>query len=146
MLLLHANNASSWTGPTGNNTYLLPGREAALIDAGVGDAAHLASLEAALAGQPLARVLLTHGHPDHASGLDAIVSRWPSADVVRFGTTRPTVNAGDIELAGLQLLLQGDWIIDGLDLVACLSQGSLQFGATRSRRRQDSNALSEDSF
>jgi len=98
MLLLHANNASSWTGPTGNNTYLLPGREAALIDAGVGDAAHLASLEAALAGQPLARVLLTHGHPDHASGLDAIVSRWPSADVVRFGTTRPTVNAGDIEL------------------------------------------------
>jgi len=98
MLLLHANNASSWTGPTGNNTYLLPGREAALIDAGVGDAAHLASLEAALAGQPLARVLLTHGHPDHASGLDAIVSRWPSADVVRFGTTRPTVNAGDIGL------------------------------------------------
>ena len=98
MLLLRANNASSWTGPTGNNTYLLTGREPALIDAGVGDGAHLASVEAALAGQPLARVLLTHGHPDHAGGLDAIASKWPSVDVVRFGTPKTTVNAGDIEL------------------------------------------------
>jgi glyoxylase-like metal-dependent hydrolase (beta-lactamase superfamily II) len=98
MLLLHANNASSWTGPTGNNTYLLTGCEPALIDAGVGDAAHLASLESALGGQPLARVLLTHGHPDHAGGLGAIVSRWPSIDVVRFGTPNPMVNAGDIAL------------------------------------------------
>jgi len=98
MLVLQANNPSSWTGPTGNNTYLLTGREPALIDAGVGDIAHLASLEAALAGHPLARVLLTHGHPDHAGGLGAIVSRWPSVDVVRFGTPNPMVNAGDITL------------------------------------------------
>ncbi len=98
MLVLQANNPSSWTGPTGNNTYLLTGREPALIDAGVGNVAHLASLEAALAGQPLARVFLTHGHPDHAGGLDAIVSRWPSVDVVRFGTPNPMVNAGDIAL------------------------------------------------
>jgi len=98
MLLLHANNASPWTGPTGNNTYLLAGRESALIDAGVGNAAHLASIDAALAGQPLVRVLITHGHSDHASGLDAIVSKWPSVDVVRFGTPLSTVRAGDIEL------------------------------------------------
>jgi glyoxylase-like metal-dependent hydrolase (beta-lactamase superfamily II) len=85
MRLFYANNASAWTGPTGNNTYLLPGRVPALIDAGVGNAAHVASVESALAGQSLARVLITHGHPDHAGGLDAILSKWPSADMVRFG-------------------------------------------------------------
>jgi len=50
MLLLPANNASPWTGPTGNNTYLLSGGEAALIDAGVGNAAHIHSVETALGG------------------------------------------------------------------------------------------------
>ena len=98
MILLPANNPSAWTGPTGNNTYLLPGAEPALIDTGVGNDAHLASLDAALAGQPLARVLITHGHPDHAGGLDAIVSKWPSVDVVRFGSPATIVNAGDTEL------------------------------------------------
>ena len=98
MLVLHANNASPWTGPSGNNTYLLPGREPALIDAGVGNAGHLAALNAALAGQSLARVLLTHGHPDHAGGLDAVRSKWPSVVVVRFGNPLTMVKAGDIEL------------------------------------------------
>lgn len=98
MILLPANNPSAWTGPTGNNTYLLPGAEPALIDTGVGNHAHLASLDAALAGQPLARVLITHGHPDHIGGLDAILSKWPSVDVVRFGTPATIVNAGDTEL------------------------------------------------
>jgi glyoxylase-like metal-dependent hydrolase (beta-lactamase superfamily II) len=98
MRLLYANNASAWTGPTGNNTYLLPGRVPALIDAGVGHAAHIASVESALAGHSLARVLITHGHPDHAGGLDAILSKWPSADVVRFGYPTSIVDAGDSQL------------------------------------------------
>ena len=98
MRLLYANNASAWTGPTGNNTYLLSGRMPSLIDAGVGNAAHLASVESALAGQSLARVLITHGHPDHAGGLDRILSRWPAADVVRFGYPATVVDAGDSRL------------------------------------------------
>jgi len=98
MLVLTAHNASPWTGPSGNNTYLFSGREPALIDAGVGNARHLAALDAALAGQSLARVLLTHGHPDHAGGLDAIRSKWPSVDVVRFGTPLTMVKAGHLEL------------------------------------------------
>lgn len=84
-LLLPAGNASTWTGPTGNNTWLLRGTTPTLIDAGVGNAAHLDALAGALDGVPLALVLITHGHVDHASGAGAIRNRWPSAHVRRFG-------------------------------------------------------------
>lgn len=98
MLLLHANNASPWTGPTGNNTYLLLGRTPTLIDAGVGDEAHLRTIDSALDGQPLARVLVTHAHPDHIGGLAKVLDRWPSAEVVRFGHPGRFVEAGDATL------------------------------------------------
>lgn len=98
MLLLHANNASPWTGPTGNNTYLLQGRVPALIDAGVGDEGHLRSIDAALNGRPLARVLITHQHPDHVGGLSKIVERWPSVEVIRFGRDDEMIDAGDTKL------------------------------------------------
>ena len=58
-MLLYANNASEWTGPTGNNTYLLRDRPSILIDAGVGDTRHLDAIEAALAGAHLDLVLIT---------------------------------------------------------------------------------------
>ena len=84
MRVIHAGNPSLWTGPTGTNTYLLPGRVPALVDAGVGNAAHLDEVGVALGGSPLAIVLLTHDHPDHAGGLPAIAERWPSVRVLRF--------------------------------------------------------------
>jgi glyoxylase-like metal-dependent hydrolase (beta-lactamase superfamily II) len=80
-VLLRAHNASAWTGPTGNNTWLIRGRVPVLIDAGVGDAAHLRELAGALGGVPLWAVLITHGHVDHASGAEAIRQRWPSVRV-----------------------------------------------------------------
>ena len=98
MILLHANNASSWTGPTGNNTYLLPGRVPALVDAGVGDDGHLKSIESALGGRGLARLLITHGHPDHVGGLPKVLEHWPAADVVRFEHENECVDAGDTRL------------------------------------------------
>ena len=102
MLLLRANNASPWTGPTGNNTYLLPGGVPALIDAGIGDVSHLDAVAVALAGVPLARLLLTHGHPDHVGGLPAILERWPSVEVVRFaGSIEDRVAAGNTALRPL---------------------------------------------
>jgi endoribonuclease LACTB2 len=75
-ITIHAGNASSWTGPTGNNTYLLPGAVPALVDAGIGDPAHIEAIAASLGGVRLARVLITHGHKDHVSGLDALRERW----------------------------------------------------------------------
>jgi glyoxylase-like metal-dependent hydrolase (beta-lactamase superfamily II) len=65
----------------GNWTWLVRGRVATLIDAGVGVPAHLDELEKALAGDRLAQVLVTHTHPDHAAGAAAIAGRMPH---VRF--------------------------------------------------------------
>lgn len=104
MILLPAGNASTWTGPTGNNTYLLPGRVPALVDAGVGSPDHLDAIDRSLGGAALALVLITHGHRDHAGGVPAIQSRWPHVEVRQFGAgSRPFVHgerirAGDDEL------------------------------------------------
>jgi glyoxylase-like metal-dependent hydrolase (beta-lactamase superfamily II) len=83
-LTLPANNPGPYTGPAGNNTYLLPGDEPTLIDAGVGDPAHVAAIEQQLRGGPLARVIVTHAHSDHASGVQALAARWPSAQFLKM--------------------------------------------------------------
>lgn len=92
-ILIPAGNPSEWTGPTGNNTWLLPGREPALVDAGTGEAAHLEALERALGGAALARVLITHWHPDHVKGLPALRDRWPR--LVTVDIPGDPVRAGD---------------------------------------------------
>jgi glyoxylase-like metal-dependent hydrolase (beta-lactamase superfamily II) len=80
-ILILAGNASEWTGPTGNNTWLLGGREPALVDAGVGRPEHVEAVARALDGAPLARILVTHGHPDHVGGIPALRERWPDVEV-----------------------------------------------------------------
>jgi glyoxylase-like metal-dependent hydrolase (beta-lactamase superfamily II) len=107
---LFVNNPHPLTG-LGNNTWLLDGAEPTLIDAGVGDAAHLDAIARALGGRPLARVLVTHGHGDHASGVPALRARWPSCEAAKCqlpGESGWTpladgdrVRAGDAELVVL---------------------------------------------
>ena len=85
-LLLTAHNPGPMTGK-GNNTYLMvQGRSATLIDAGVGDPRHLADVAAALAtaGAQLTHVLVTHGHPDHASGAPALAASYPAARFLKY--------------------------------------------------------------
>ena len=92
-LLIRAGNPSEWTGVTGNNTWLILGREPALVDAGVGKPEHVDGIARALDGAPLARVLITHWHPDHVSGLPALKARWKDLLVIESGTE--PVPAGD---------------------------------------------------
>jgi len=71
----------------GTNTYFLPGQVPVLIDAGTGDPRHLDGVERALAESGttgLASVLVTHNHPDHASGATALRLRWPSATFAKW--------------------------------------------------------------
>jgi len=81
--LFLAGNPGTWTGP-GNNTYLLDGDAPTLIDAGVGNSEHVNAIVEHLAGRALTRVLVTHGHPDHASGVPALRERWPSLEAHKW--------------------------------------------------------------
>jgi glyoxylase-like metal-dependent hydrolase (beta-lactamase superfamily II) len=81
--LFFALNPSPMTG-AGNNTYLLEGTQPTLIDAGIGAPGHVEALSAALGDRPLARVIVTHGHADHASGVPALSARWPGLEACKF--------------------------------------------------------------
>ena len=81
MLSIPAGNPSPWTGPEGNNTYLLTGAVPTLIDAGVGEPAHIDAVAAALGSAALAQILVTHSHTDHARGVPALIRRWPGVSV-----------------------------------------------------------------
>lgn len=76
-LALHAGNPGPMTG-AGNWTYLVRGTRPVLIDAGTGVPCHLDAIVAAAPTGP-ARVVVTHGHTDHASGAAALARRCPSA-------------------------------------------------------------------
>jgi glyoxylase-like metal-dependent hydrolase (beta-lactamase superfamily II) len=78
--LVHAYNPGPYTG-AGNNTYLIGSPAAVLLDAGTGDPRHLDELALALNRHQaqLTTIVVTHAHPDHASGARVIARRWPAA-------------------------------------------------------------------
>jgi glyoxylase-like metal-dependent hydrolase (beta-lactamase superfamily II) len=86
-ILLAAHNPGPMTG-AGNNTYLLVSDDgsASLIDAGVGEPAHLRDLASALddRGARLEMVLVTHGHRDHAAGAPVLARAHPAAVFVKL--------------------------------------------------------------
>lgn len=63
--VITAPNASPMTF-TGTQTYLLGEGEVALIDPGPDAPAHSAAIEAALEGQTLSHIIVTHSHVDHS--------------------------------------------------------------------------------
>ena len=82
-MLVPAFNPGPMTG-RGNNTWLLDGAEPALVDAGIGEREHVDAVAAALGGRPLARVLVTHGHSDHATGAPSLRARWPGVELHKW--------------------------------------------------------------
>lgn len=145
--LIPAGNPGAFTGPTGNNTWLIDGASPLLVDAGVGEPSHIAALQHALGGRPLARVFLTHAHPDHAGGVPRLLDTWPGVEVVdgsRVLQGRATLPAGDgaVEIvptpghspdhaclwdAGSRALFAGDLMVKGgTIMIAASSGGSLR--------------------
>ena len=103
---LHAANPGPYTG-AGNWTYLIPGDQPLLIDAGVGRAEHLESIAAAAPAGP-SRVLVTHAHPDHASGAPALAARWPSIQFSKMSWPEQ-----DVATLAWAALADGDRITTG---------------------------------
>ena len=60
-----ARNPSPFTY-TGTGTYIIGSGDVAVIDPGPDDAEHIAALDAALAGEQLTHILITHNHRDHS--------------------------------------------------------------------------------
>lgn len=79
-----APNPSAFTGP-GTNSYLVGGREVAVIDPGPDDSRHLAAILGALPpGARVTAILVTHAHRDH-SGLARRLAAETGAPVFAFG-------------------------------------------------------------
>jgi glyoxylase-like metal-dependent hydrolase (beta-lactamase superfamily II) len=80
-------NAGPMTG-RGTNTYLIPGAAPTLVDTAEASEAYVdrvaAALEAAQPGAALAHVLVTHGHPDHVAGVEAVARRWPGVTFAKI--------------------------------------------------------------
>jgi glyoxylase-like metal-dependent hydrolase (beta-lactamase superfamily II) len=91
----------------GNNTWLLDGVEPTLIDAGVGVPEHIDAIAAALGDRPLRRVIVTHGHADHSSGVPALRVRWPDAEICR------SEFADEARLSGSSLVSEGNLVLAG---------------------------------
>ena len=90
---------------TGTRSYVLGagGPEAAVIDPGPDDPAHLDALEAALGGASVGVVLVTHAHLDHSAGARAFAGRV-GAPVLAHGDpvgARPTRMADLARRGGL---------------------------------------------
>ena len=103
MITLAADNASEWTGPTGNNTYLFADDPAVLIDAGIGRETHLDAIAAALGGRELRLVLVTHGHVDHVAGVPELRKRWPGLIVRGGGAGDPLIDGEVFDAGGTRL-------------------------------------------
>jgi glyoxylase-like metal-dependent hydrolase (beta-lactamase superfamily II) len=148
-ILIHAANPSPLTG-RGNNTWLLDGVVPTLIDAGVGALGHVGAIADVLGERPLARVLITHGHADHASGVPALQARWAALEVFKWLLPGETggkrlkdgdrLRAGDTELtvlhtpghapdhvcfwnAGTRELFAGDMVVEGTTVMIPAGSG-----------------------
>jgi len=79
-------NPGAYTG-AGNNTYVVHnsnGRAIGLIDAATGESRHLSGVRAAVGAGELLRVVVTHGHSDHVSGVSSLLSDWPSVEFFKM--------------------------------------------------------------
>jgi glyoxylase-like metal-dependent hydrolase (beta-lactamase superfamily II) len=112
----------------GTNTYLIGrGREVAVLDPGPADAAHLAAIRAALRGETVGHILVSHTHHDHSPGARALAEAT-GAPVLAFAPhlTPPGEGGegGDHEFRPDRRLADGDTVAgDGWRLTALHTPG-----------------------
>ena len=124
-----ANNPGPFTF-TGTGTYVVgrpaAGASVAVIDPGPPDEAHLAALLAAVEGQRVSHVLVTHTHRDHAPlarpfaeavGAPVLAAR-PPARTVHVSATLDEEDddafAPDVVLEGGERIDGGDWTLEAV--------------------------------
>ncbi|HET7901437.1 MAG TPA: MBL fold metallo-hydrolase [Candidatus Nanopelagicales bacterium] len=89
----------------GTNTWLVrSGRDVLVVDPGPDDPAHLDAIVAEVDGAHVARILLTHGHPDHSEGAVALAGRLHAAVLA----LDPAHRLGDEGLVGGDVVVVGD--------------------------------------
>ena len=128
-----ANNPGPFTY-TGTGTYMIGEGEVAVIDPGPDDPAHLDALAAALQGERVSYILITHTHRDHCGGARAFAKRV-GAPILGFGAhparkRKPEdprlEEGGDREFAPDEIIADGAIIeADGWRLEAVHTPGHL---------------------
>ncbi len=126
---LIAGNASAFTF-TGTCSYIVGEGEVAIIDPGPADEAHLAALLAAVAGERVSHIVVTHTHRDHCAGAAALRRRTGApivgarAHVAREGAPTGLDAAHDLAYAPDAALADGERIEGrGFTLVSVATPG-----------------------
>ena len=88
---LRADNPSPFTG-LGTNTYIFGEATKTIVDPGPDTPAHLAAILAAVRGQRVEAIMVTHAHSDH-SELAPRLARLTGAPVLAFGDARAGMSA-----------------------------------------------------
>ena len=128
---LVANNGGPFTF-TGTCSYIVGHGEVAVIDPGPADASHIAALMAALRGETVRHILVTHTHRDHAPGA-ALLKAATGAEVVgcprrphrATDPSHPALDAAfDLRYAPDRVLAEGDAVAGpGYRLIAVETPG-----------------------
>ncbi len=112
-VVILAPNSSIMTGP-GTNTIVLGGGEegALVIDPAVDDSTYLdAIIQAGAERGGIRRILITHGHPDHIGGVEALRKRL---GVSIYAFSRQGVPFADEEVADGAIIPAGDDTLQAL--------------------------------
>jgi glyoxylase-like metal-dependent hydrolase (beta-lactamase superfamily II) len=110
-----ANNPGPFTF-TGTGVYIIGKGQVAVIDPGPDMAVHFEALKAALTGETVTHVLVTHSHMDH-SPLAHPLARWAGCKVHAAGAAIPTESEVRME-AGDDLDFRPDLVMKDGDTVS----------------------------
>jgi len=105
----------------GSGTYIVGRDRVAVIDPGPRNPAHIAALLAALEGEEIAHILVTHTHADHSGGVPLLAAQ-SGAPTYAFGPHKrhnptaadPLEEGADWEFVPDHLLSEGD-TLEGVD-------------------------------